>query len=89
MYMIRGAADAQEYALLVVYLVSSVLNGVYFFPIVYRAFFRAPANPIAGGIKEAPLACVIPLAMTAMASVLLFFFPGLLFELTSLMIPGK
>jgi len=89
MYMIRGAADAQEYALLVVYLVSSVLNGVYFFPIVYRAFFRAPANQIAGGIKEAPLACVMPLAMTAMASVLLFFFPGLLFELTSLMIPGK
>ncbi|MEC5129138.1 monovalent cation/H+ antiporter subunit D family protein [Verrucomicrobiales bacterium BCK34] len=89
-YMIRGAADAQQYALLAVYLISSVLNGVYFFPIVYRAFFKSPATgTLTTGIKEAPLACVLPLTVTAVASVLLFFFPGLLFDLTSLMLPGK
>jgi multicomponent Na+:H+ antiporter subunit D len=90
LYMIRGAADAHEYALLGVYLVSSVLNGVYFFPIVYRAFFRKPAaGETYEGIKEAPIACVIPLALTAVASVALFFFPGLLFELTALMFHSK
>ncbi|MDA7921584.1 monovalent cation/H+ antiporter subunit D family protein [Verrucomicrobiales bacterium] len=89
-YMIRGAADAQQFALLAVYLVSSVLNGVYFFPIVYRAFFKSPATgELSMGIKEAPPACVIPLTLTAIASVLLFFFPGLLFDLTALMLPGK
>ncbi len=90
MYMIRGAADAQQFALVGVYLVSSVLNGVYFFPIVYRAFFKSPATgELSVGMKEAPAACVIPLTITAIASVLLFFFPGLLFDLTSLMLPGK
>ena len=57
-----GAADAQQHALLAVYLVSSVLNGVYFFPIVYRAFFRSPAEDLPqNGISEAPIACVLPL----------------------------
>lgn len=90
LYLIRGAADAEQYALLAVYLVSSVLNGVYFFPIIYRAFFKAaPEGQRYDRIKEAPPACVIPLTVTAVASVLLFFFPGVLFDLTSLMIPAK
>ncbi|MGI9239393.1 MAG: monovalent cation/H+ antiporter subunit D family protein [Verrucomicrobiales bacterium] len=89
-YMVWGAADAQQHVLLAVYLVSSVLNGVYFFPILYRAFFRTPegVEPY-DQVNEAPLACVLPLAITASGSVLLFFFPGLLFDLTSLMIDAK
>lgn len=83
-YLIWGAADAGQFALLAVYLVSSILNGVYFFPVVYRAFFKRPAegNSNAHG---APIACVAPLSITAVASVLLFFFPGLLHELASMM----
>jgi len=90
LYMIWGAADAQQHALLAVYLVSSVLNGVYFFPIIYRAFFHKPEEGVTyDQVKEAPLACVLPLTLTATGAILLFFFPGLIFELTSLMIPGK
>ena len=89
-YMIWGAADAQQHALLAVYLISSVLNGVYFFPIIYRAFFGKPADgAIYDKVDEAPLACVLPLTVTAAISVLMFFFPGLFFELTSLMISGN
>lgn len=88
-YMIWGAADAQEHALLAIYLVSSVLNGVYFFPIVYRAFFGVPADGLShDGVREAPLACVVPLVMTAAVSVLLFFFPDVFLELTSPMSPS-
>jgi len=81
-YLIWGAADAGQIALLAVYLISSVLNGVYFFPIVYRAFFKQPADgkPIEK-IAEAPLACVVPLCVTAAGSVLLFFFPRVVFDL--------
>ena len=86
-YMVWGAADAGQYALLAIYLISSVLNGVYFLPIVYRAFFKAPDDSLEK--KEAPLACVLPLCITATGSVLLFFFPGLIFDLTSLMLSGK
>lgn len=91
-YMVWGAADVEQFALLAVYLVSSILNGVYFFPVVYRAFFKpAPAGeaPVTGGIKEAPVACVLPLSITAVGSLLLFFFPGLLLELTKLMTGGQ
>ena len=86
MYMVRGAADAQQFALLAVYLVSSILNGVYFFPIVYRAFFKPQSEAdVKAKLKGAPIACVLPLSVTAVASVLLFFFPGMLHELAAMM----
>lgn len=89
-YMIWGAADAQQHVLLAVYLVSSVLNGVYFFPIIYRAFFGAPEDgENHDQVREAPLACVVPLVITAAVSVFLFFFPGVFFELTFQMITTK
>ncbi len=87
MYLILGAADAQQIALLVIYLVSSILNGVYFFPIIWRAFFK-PLPEDAPETKGAPLACVLPLSITAAASIALFFFPGILHNLANLMMPG-
>jgi multicomponent Na+:H+ antiporter subunit D len=81
LYLVWGAAEAHQVALLCVFLVSTILNGAYFFPIVHRAFFRpAPAGTPAG-VAEAPLACVLPLSLTALASILLFFFPDLLLRL--------
>lgn len=89
LYLVWGAAEANEIALLCVFLVSTILNGAYFFPIVYRAFFKPlPEGSADTGIAEAPLACVIPLALTAAGSILLFFFPGLLFDLAGLMVNG-
>lgn len=87
LYLVWGAAEAHQIALLCVFLVSTILNGAYFFPIVYRAFFK-PAPEGATGISEAPLACVLPLALTAVGSILLFFFPGLLFDLARLAVGG-
>lgn len=86
LYLVWGAADAGEIVLLCVYLISSILNGVYFFPIIHRAFFRpAPVGETIVKFDEAPWACVLPLSITAVSSVLLFFFPGLLFQLAGLM----
>lgn len=90
-YLLWGAAEAHQIALLCVFLVSTILNGAYFFPIVYRAFFKpSPESDTAGaaGLAEAPLACVLPLTLTAAGSVLLFFFPGLFFELAGLFVNG-
>jgi len=87
LYLVWGAAEAHQIALLCVFLVSTILNGAYFFPIVYRAFFKAPADaPLGtrGALAEAPAACVLPLALTALGSLLLFFFPGVLFQLARL-----
>ena len=70
--MLIGALDADLILIMVVYLVSSFLNACYFFPIVYRAFFKSPEGEPT--VKEAPLFCVIPPVVTALSSIVLFFF---------------
>lgn len=85
-YLVMGTAQSGQIALLVVFLVSSILNACYFLPIVYKAFLCRPEeSKFEGGIKEAPLACVIPLCVTAGLSVLSFFFPTLFLKLAGLM----
>ena len=43
-YLVMGTAQSGQIALLVIFLISSILNACYFLPIVYRAFFCAPRN---------------------------------------------
>ena len=86
-YLVMGTAQSGQIALLVVFLISSILNACYFLPIVYRAFFCRPEESLyEGGRQEAPLACLIPLCITALLSVLSFFNPGLFIELAGLII---
>lgn len=84
LYLVWGAAEAHQIALLCVFLISTILNGAYFFPILYRAFFQPSPKGTSPGIAEAPFACVLPPALTALGSLLLFFFPGVLFHLARL-----
>lgn len=93
-HLLLGAAEAGQVALMVVFLISTILNAAYFLPISYEAFF--PKKDSEGdlvntkfqwsGVKEAPLACVIPLCVTASLTVGLFFFPGILLELADLFV---
>ena len=71
--MLIGALDADLIIIMIVYLISSFLNACYFFPIVYRAFFKEPADGSLE-VKEAPSFCVIPPVLTAISSIILFFF---------------
>ena len=57
-------------------MISSLLNVAYLMPIVVRAFFKplpghAPGTPVK--IAEAPIACVVPLCITAFGCLVLFF----------------
>lgn len=95
-HLLLGAAEAGQIALLVVFLISTILNAAYFLPISYQAFFPTKDSKgdlvnekfSWGKIEEAPLACVLPLCITATMSVVLFFFPGLLLELSSIFVDG-
>jgi multicomponent Na+:H+ antiporter subunit D len=80
-HLVVGALQADQIGLMVVLLVSSLLNAAYFLPIFYRAFFAAPAVELEPGIKEAPLFCLVPLCVTALLSVGLFFYPDLFLRL--------
>ena len=84
-YLVMGTAESGQIALLVIFLISSILNACYFLPIVYRAFFCRPEESLyEGGRQEAPLACLIPLCITALLSVISFFNPSLFIELAGL-----
>ena len=55
-----------------------LLNAGYFVPVVYRAFFRPPAEGVDHSqFTEAPLVMVVPLCLTALVSVTLGLFPQL------------
>jgi multicomponent Na+:H+ antiporter subunit D len=85
-YLLAGTADAGQWAMMAVLLVSSLLNVVYLLPVAARGFFvSGPPDGHAGdtptGIREAPLACVVPLCLTAFGCLLLFFFADGLYAL--------
>ena len=85
-FLILGALDSGRFVIVLVLLASSLLNIAYLLPIVVRAFFKTDSSEETdSGLHEAPLACVIPLMVTAMGSMALFFFPNLLLDLASLL----
>jgi len=83
-FLLVGAADAQQMAMIAVLLISSLLNVAYLVPVAARGFFRnrtESENVGHVGIREAPLSCVVPLCITATGCVLLFFYADALYAL--------
>ena len=80
-FLVNGAVSGGHIFLLAALLTSTILNAAYFTPVVYKAFFEAPAPGIdLDGIREAPWFMVIPLCFTALASVLLGVAPDLFLQ---------
>lgn len=81
-FLCLGTLQAGQLVFLGVILLSSLLDAVYFFPIVRNAFFRNPPGEDAGAVvvkeRERPLYLfmVIPLAITSAFSVFFFLFPN-------------
>lgn len=80
-YLCLGALEAGEVMYLVTYMLSSLLSIGYLMPIVARAYFRKPSAHDEEHVHEAPWMCVLPLCITAVGSVLLFFFASPIREL--------
>lgn len=82
-FLLMGCAEAGQIVLLGTLLVSSLLNIAYLLPVPVRGFFlplpepsevgAAAVNGQALAWREAPLLCVLPLAMTATACIGMFF----------------
>lgn len=93
--LVLGSLEAGQIPILVVLLTSSLLNAAYFLPIVYQGFF-AKANPggnpgdsaSGGSIHEAPFLAVAAPVITALCSIVLFFYPGVFLDLAA-MVAGK
>ncbi|QEG24229.1 proton-conducting transporter transmembrane domain-containing protein [Mariniblastus fucicola] len=72
-FLAVGTADRGMYFLLATLMISSLLNIAYLVPIPIQAFMT-PKGEEPQKFHEAPMMCVVPLCMTAVGSVLLFFF---------------
>lgn len=91
-FLIMGAAQSGLMLLVGVLLVSSLLNVAYLLPPVLRGFFARPVGAAGAGapvaIKEAPLACVVALCVSAAGCVALFFFADAVYELLLPIVAG-
>jgi multicomponent Na+:H+ antiporter subunit D len=84
-----GAIQADHFSIVIVLLVSSFLNAAYFLPIVYRAFFCTEEEALFDGkMEEAPVWCLVPIVITVVISILLFFYPAPFLDLSQMFI-GK
>ncbi len=85
-FLMWGAADAGQLAIIVVLIISSIVNVVYLLSIPVQAFYMNPAQDGAkpqgaggafidwGALKEAPILCIAPPIFTAAGVIALFFF---------------
>ncbi len=83
-YLILGTLETGHQILMLVLLLSSFLNAFYFLPIVYRGFFGTPPDTQEGEpvkMEEASFCCVVPLVITAIISIVLFFWPDVFVDL--------
>ena len=89
-YLLLAAADEGQMAMIAVLMLSSLLNVAYLLSISGRAFFAPARDRMAHslgaaaapskGIEEAPLFCLIPICLTALGCVVVFFAVGGLYE---------
>ena len=90
-YLMLSAAEGEQLIMIAVLMISSLLNVAYLIPIVARGFFLPSPEPQPasagaaaaprGGIREAPMFCVVPLCLTALGCLALFFFADPIYRL--------
>jgi multicomponent Na+:H+ antiporter subunit D len=75
--LLVGSVQAHQIGILLILIASTMLNAAYFAPITYKAFFgKRPIGEPFTGIKEAPLAMLIPILIACFISVLIGIFPN-------------
>jgi len=72
LHLVLGAADSGQVLMIFVFMLSTLLNVAYLLTPVVRAFLLPPTDGYKGGIKEAPIFCVLPLTITALGGLVLF-----------------
>jgi multicomponent Na+:H+ antiporter subunit D len=87
-YLVLGTVESDRLILLGVLLVSSLLNAAYLGPIVYKAYFEKEpeTNEDDEQVREVPW-MVVPLVISAAASLLLGIFPEPVLRLAGSVIP--
>ena len=97
-YLALGAMEAGEIAVVAILLISSLLNVVYLLQIPFLGFLPIESNNtelrtsiIENNsnrimVQEAPICCLIAIAVTTFGCLILFFYPDLIYDLMKLVI---
>lgn len=81
-YLALGMVQSEQWILLAVLMMSSLLNIAYLLPISVRAFFAKPKNGVVyTEVKEAPLSMLMAIGFTSLACIVLFFYPDPFYNL--------
>ena len=81
-FLLMGVIETEQFILMGILIISSLLNIAYLLPIPFHAFFSADKTlPSSAGIKEAPLPSLIALCITTVGCVALFVYPQPLYDL--------
>jgi len=94
-FLLMGSIETEQYIIMSVLMLSSLLNIAYLIPIPFHAFFSKPmqgdtsnnAQP-SNQIQEAPLPSLIAIMITASACIVLFAFPQPLYALAQSILSG-
>jgi multicomponent Na+:H+ antiporter subunit D len=91
-YLLMGTLETEQYIMMTILMISSMLNIAYLLPIPFHAFF--PNNSTNNAqisdipltnvkIKEAPLASLIAIGIATLGCLALFIYPQALYELAA------
>ena len=86
-YLLVGAMDAGSIGIILVLLASTLLNAAYFAPVVYTAFFGKAPPGAPHAHREASLAMVIPLSITAAISIVIGLYPQFFMQFAKALLP--
>jgi multicomponent Na+:H+ antiporter subunit D len=79
--LLVGSVEAHQLGILLILIASTILNAAYFAPVTYKAFFgKRPADEPYTGIKEAPLAMLIPILIACTISVIIGIYPDFMLQ---------
>ena len=100
-FLLMGTIDSEQWILMVILMLSSLLNIAYLLPIPFHAFFSKdnslPAEKVVENegylvnsqIKEAPLPALIAISLTTLGCLLLFIYPQPLFDLATSVLTNR
>lgn len=78
-YLGMGVLEGDMLLPLIILVISGLLNVGYFFPIIHRAYFKKGGDELQGHTEASPF-MVVPIMVTATASVIFGIFPDLFFH---------
>jgi len=85
-YLVIGAVEVEQYYAVAALVLSSILSATYLLPVVYAAFFRDLPAGEKPERREAPVYMLVPLVLTAIGTLALFFAPSIFLDLARVVI---